>query len=55
MIFTDRRGRRLPSCGRAAPPGERPPPATGRWVHPTGERLDPHCVYFNESDELVPA
>ncbi len=48
VLFTDDRGRRLESCGKARPPGKdasRPP---GNWVPPSGEQLDPWAIYFNE-------
>jgi len=51
VIFTDDRGRRLESCGTPVPPGDSPPPP-GNWVAPSGERLDPWAIYFNEQ---VPA
>ena len=55
VIFTDHRGYRLDSCGRPVPP-RRPVDAAARglgipagaWVHPTGERLDPGAVVFQE-------
>lgn len=47
IVFTDHRGNELAGCGRPRPPGDRPLPA-GNWSHPTGERLDPYYVYFNE-------
>ena len=46
LVFTDASGRRLTGVGRPAPPGE--VEVTGRWVHPSGERFDPHWLYFNQ-------
>ena len=46
LVFTDKRGRRLMGCGRPAPPGDMV--VTGNWTPPSGERLDPWCVYFHE-------
>jgi len=56
VIFTDGRGWTLNGCGRPVPPrrsveaaaGGELGIATGAWSHPTGERLDPGAVYFNE-------
>jgi hypothetical protein len=55
IVFTDERGRRLDAAGRPAPPGRPPEEAArdlglpiGRWSHPTGERLDPSWVFFDE-------
>ncbi len=55
VVFTDERGRRLDPAGRPAPPGRAPQEAalhlglpTGGWSHPTGERLDPSWVCFDE-------
>ena len=55
VVFTDERGRRLGSSGRPEPPGQaievaarRLGVAPGAWSHPTGERLDPSAVYFDE-------
>lgn len=55
VTFTDDEGRELDESGRPISP--RPPftvaardlgiPA-GSWSHPTGERLDPHGIVFNE-------
>jgi hypothetical protein len=55
VVFTDERGRHLDQAGRPVPPrrpveqaaarlGIRP----GTWTHPTGERLDPSWVDFDE-------
>ena len=52
VVFTDDRGRRLASCGKATPPGDDAPRPPGHWVPPSGERLDPWAIYFKE---LVPA
>ncbi len=46
LVFTDHRGRRLTGVGRPAPPGQ--VRLAGNWVHPSGERLESHWVYFNE-------
>ncbi len=53
--FTDHRGRRLSANGRPVPPRAPLADATHalglpepNWVHPSGERLDPHAVHFNE-------
>ncbi|HJV09734.1 MAG TPA: HNH endonuclease signature motif containing protein [Acidimicrobiales bacterium] len=53
--FTDERGRTLNPSGRPAAPVQRFDVAArtlgihaGAWAHPTGERLDPACVHFNE-------
>ena len=48
LTFTDRHGRPLPG----APPPTPPHPGhritvTGRWQHPTGERLHTHWVHLN--------
>jgi len=55
VVFSDHRGRRLDDCGRPEPPGQPVEAAarglgiaTGAWSHPTGERLDPRAVHFNE-------
>jgi len=48
VMFTDDRGRRLPSRGTSTPPGEKPLPH-GNWTPPSGERLDPWAIYFNEA------
>jgi len=55
VIFTDHRGRRLASSGRPVPPRQPVETAahglgivTGSWSHPTGERLDPEAVFFDE-------
>lgn len=47
VVFTDDRGRVLGNCGRATPPGDTPLPR-GDWVPPSGERLDPFAISFNE-------
>ncbi len=47
MVFTDPRDRRLTGAGRPAPPGELA--IAGTWAHPSGERLDPRWVHFNEA------
>jgi hypothetical protein len=55
VVFTDHRGYRLDGCGRPVPP-RRPVEAVaadlgipaGAWSHPTGERLDPDAVSFQE-------
>jgi hypothetical protein len=55
MHFTDERGRALEARGRPVAP-EAPVHVaahqlgipSGKWSHPTGERLDPHWVHFNE-------
>ncbi len=44
LVFTDARGRRLTGSGRPAPPPHLALTAT--YAHPTGERLDPACVWF---------
>jgi hypothetical protein len=44
LVFTDARGRRLTGSGRPAPPPHLALTAT--YSHPTGERLDPACVWF---------
>jgi len=56
ITFTDERGRILTSCGRPVPPGQPIEAAAqrldipaGSWSPPTGERLDPHWVHFNEA------
>lgn len=53
--FTDERGRTLDASGRPVVPGKRFDAAAsdlgipaGAWHHPTGERLDPHWIHFNE-------
>jgi len=55
MVFTDERGRPLDRAGRPVPPSLPPEAAArrlgialGTWSHPTGERLDPHAVHFDE-------
>ena len=55
MVFTDERGRTLDHTGRPVPPGLPPGAAAqrlgitpGSWSHPTGERLDPLSVHFDE-------
>jgi len=55
LHFTDERGRPLDSSGRPILPGSRFAEAArdldipaGAWSHPTGERLDPHWIHFNE-------
>ena len=56
MVFTDKRGRRLPPCGRPEPPGDDLHAAAGQlgievgtWSHPTGEAFDPYWVHFGET------
>ena len=56
MVFTDKRGRRLPPCGRPEPPGVDLHAAAGQlgievgtWSHPTGEAFDPYWVHFGET------
>jgi hypothetical protein len=44
LVFTDTRGRRLTGNGRPAPPAKLP--LGGTWSPPSGERLNPHWVYF---------
>jgi hypothetical protein len=44
LVFTDFRGRRLTGSGRPAPPPQLALTAT--YSHPTGERIDPACVWF---------
>ncbi len=53
--FTDHRGRRLGANGRPVPPRSSLTDATHalgipepNWIHPSGERLDPRDVHFNE-------
>ena len=46
--FTDERGRTLDPSGRPVAPGPDLGIPAGAWSHPTGERLDPHWVHFNE-------
>jgi len=53
VIFTDDRGRPLASCGTSTPPGDKPL-RSGNWTPPSGERLDPWAIYFNEA-QPVPA
>ncbi|MEA2825888.1 MAG: hypothetical protein QOG43_327 [Actinomycetota bacterium] len=55
MTFTDGRGRRLDPTGRPVPARRAPEQAAGdlgipkgAWTHPTGERLDPFWVGFDE-------
>ena len=55
MTFTDERGRILDPTGRPVPPRRAPEQAArelgipgGNWTHPTGERLDPFWVDFDE-------
>ncbi len=55
VIFTDHQGHPLDSCGRPVPPRQPVEAAArelgipaGRWSHPTGERLEPGAVSFNE-------
>ncbi len=55
LVFTDHRGRRLGGNGRpVAPRGPYADAARqlgipeAHWAHPSGERLDPHDVHFNE-------
>ena len=55
IVFTDEWGRQLAPAGRPHPPGEPPHEAaarlnipTGNWSHPTGDRLDPLAVHFDE-------
>ncbi|HVF13843.1 MAG TPA: HNH endonuclease signature motif containing protein, partial [Acidimicrobiales bacterium] len=55
VVFTDARGRRLDPAGRPEPPHAPPEVAArrlgirpGNWTHPTGERLDPSLVDFDE-------
>jgi len=54
-IFTDECGRPIDASGRPVLPGRGFVEAAqdldipaGVWSHPTGERLDPHWVHFNE-------
>ena len=46
LEFTDSSGRRLTGCGQPAPPDGLA--VTGRWAHPSGERLDNRWVHFTE-------
>ncbi len=55
MTFTDERGRTLDPTGRPVPPRRAPEQTArdlgvpgGNWSHPTGERLDPFWVDFDE-------
>ena len=48
ILFTDDRGRILDPSGRPIAPGQRFETPAGAWSHPTGERLDPQWVHFNE-------
>jgi hypothetical protein len=55
LVFTDHRGRRLTGTGRPAPPVPTLDEAARRlnldaapYVHPSGERLEPRWVYFNQ-------
>ena len=43
LVFTDATGRRLPGCGRPAPPSVPSAPAIV-YQHPSGERLNRHWV-----------
>jgi len=58
LVFTDAEGRRLAASGRPVPPDEplvdlaaRLNLPTDGWVHPTGERLDPADIRFDEGPE----
>ncbi len=51
MVFTDSAGRRLTGSGRPAPPGDLT--FTGAWSHPSGERLDPRWLHFNEPTSVT--
>ncbi|HET7719251.1 MAG TPA: DUF222 domain-containing protein [Acidimicrobiales bacterium] len=55
VIFTDHRGHHLDSRGRPVPPRQPVEAAAadlgiaaGAWTHPTGERLEPWAVTFDE-------
>ncbi len=55
VVFTDHRGWKLESSGRPVPPRQPVEAAArslgiapGTWSHPTGERLDPEAVSFNQ-------
>ncbi|HEX2041275.1 MAG TPA: DUF222 domain-containing protein, partial [Acidimicrobiales bacterium] len=52
LVFTDARGRRLTGSGRPAPPEHLEVTAT--YSHPSGERLDPACVWFRPPPDSPP-
>jgi hypothetical protein len=55
VVFTDAHGRVLTESGaRPKPPGAPPPPITGTFAHPLGERLDTRWLYFNDDPRRQP-
>jgi hypothetical protein len=52
LVSMARRGRRLTGSGRAATPEHLEVTAT--YSHPTGERLDPACVWFRSPPDSPP-
>jgi hypothetical protein len=49
VVFTNRHGRVIASTGaRPVPPGAPPPPPTGEYRHPLGERVDTWSIEFTE-------
>jgi hypothetical protein len=50
-VFTDERGRPIAGSGaRPISPSGPPPPPTGRYGHPLGERIDTRWFTFREPD-----
>ncbi|MDJ0767866.1 MAG: DUF222 domain-containing protein [Ilumatobacter sp.] len=54
LLFTDDRGNVIERCGRPRPPTDPPEVPAGRYLHPTGERLDMRWLGDNwiHPDEL---
>ena len=47
LVFTDHYGRVMTPAAVARPPTGPPPPPSGRYQHPLGERLQMRWVHFN--------
>jgi hypothetical protein len=47
LVFTNRHGLPIRAGPRPHPPNGPPAPPRGHYHHPTGERLDLACIYFN--------
>jgi hypothetical protein len=54
LVFTNRQGRPLSPNTLIRPPECAPPPPTGQWKHPLGERLQLEWVYFHVPQPSTP-